>query len=108
MSIEMPIALESPSAEPGTASAEVPDTVQQTDGQTRFETADTTVLITEAEVLLGTAAAIGLRKKHPGWITVLRRIFAASPDDSRPKRRTPPPRMDFLEDSRMAREMLRL
>jgi hypothetical protein len=108
MSIEMPIAPESPSAELDTASAEVPDTIQQTDGQTRFDTADTTVLITEAEVLLGTAAATGLREKHRGWITDLRRIFAAPPGDSRPKPRTPPPRMDFLEDSRMAREMLRL
>lgn len=108
MSIEIPIAPESPSAELDTAPAEVPDTVQQTDGQTRFETDDATVLITEAEVLIGTAAATRLRKKHRGWITVLRRIFAASPGDSRPKRRTPPRRLDFLEDSRMAREMLRL
>jgi hypothetical protein len=118
MSIDMPTASETSSADlPGTAPAEVrpetpqadvPDSGQQAIGQTPVKTAETTVLIAETEVLFGTAAATGLRRKDRGWITVLRRIFAGSSSDSLPKRRNPPPRMDFLESSRMAREMLRL
>jgi hypothetical protein len=118
MSIEIPMAPETPSAEPPfTRSTEVRDTVrhgevraavQRADGQLRSTTSDTTVVITEAEVLFSTAAATGLQRKDRDWITVLRRIFVVSQDDSRPKRRNPPPRIDFLEESRMAREMLRL
>jgi hypothetical protein len=108
MSIDLPIAAESPEAEPNTYPAEPKDTVPQAVVPTGVETSDTTVLITEAEVLFGTAAARGSRRKPRGWIAVLRQIFAASPNESRPTRRTPPPRLDFLEDSRMAREMWRL
>jgi hypothetical protein len=56
---------------------------------------DTTVLITEQEVLFATAAAVPFAK------TVHNKKI-------RPRRRHYPPRNDFLEDSRMAREMWRL
>ena len=73
----------------------------------------TPVLITEQQVLFATAAAApwpattGRR-----WIAALRAFvlaaFVASSNEDRPKRRHYPPRADFLEDSRMAREMMRL
>lgn len=109
MSIEMSPAPETPAAElPDKSWAEVPDTLEQADGQPQSTTSDTTVLITQTEVHFSTAAATGLRRKDRGWITVLRRLFLASSSGSRPKPRHYPPRMDFMEDSRMSREMLRL
>jgi hypothetical protein len=101
MSIDVPMVPETASEPPGTRSAEVRDTV-------RSAPSDTTVVITQAEVLFSTATATGLQRKDRGWVRALRAIFVVSLSDSRPKRRNPPPRMDFLEDSRMAREMLRL
>jgi hypothetical protein len=75
------------------------------------------VLITEQQVLFATAAALplGQPKTSRRWTGTVRAItasvravFATSGDDARPKRRQYPPRTDFLQDSRMAREMMRL
>jgi hypothetical protein len=75
------------------------------------------VLITEQQVLFATAAALPLRpaKTSRRWAEAVRAItaslraaFATSSDEARPKRRHYPPRTDYLHDSRMAREMMRL
>lgn len=67
-------------------------------------------LITEQEVLLGTAAA--LRPPSTRWWTrvtvTARSMFVTTAADPRPQRRHYPPRYDFIEDARMAREMYRL
>jgi hypothetical protein len=77
----------------------------------------TPVLITEQQVLFATAAALPLQPTKTGrrFAEALRAIgasakaaFVASGDDARPKSRRHPPRHDYLEESRMAREMLRL
>jgi hypothetical protein len=74
----------------------------------------TPVLITEQEVLFATAAAAPLQPARTGrgWLVALRAFLTAvlekSDSDSRPKRRHYPSRDDYLENSRMAREMLRL
>jgi hypothetical protein len=91
-----------------------PDPVEQTaDG---VET-PTPVLITEQQVLFATAAALPVRpaKARRRWTETVRGLaasltaaFAASSNEARPKRQHYPARNDFLEDSRMAREMLRL
>jgi hypothetical protein len=73
---------------------------------------DETVLITEQEVLFATAAAVPLQPVTTrSWAS---RFFGAvvasvtAGNDERPKPRHYPSRNDFLEDSRMAREMHRL
>ena len=77
----------------------------------------TPVLITEQQVLFATAAALPLQpaKTSRRWTEVVRAIGASvraavvtSSDEARPTRRQYPARNDFLADSRMAREMLRL
>jgi hypothetical protein len=77
----------------------------------------TPVLITEQQVLFATAAALPLQPAKSGrrFAEALRALgagakaaFLTSGNDARPKPRHYPPRHDFLEDSRMAREMLRL
>jgi hypothetical protein len=74
----------------------------------------TPVLITEQQVLFATAAAVPLQpaRTSPRWAQALRAFmtaaFVKSSGESQPKRRHYPSRNDFLEDSRMAREMLRL
>jgi hypothetical protein len=77
----------------------------------------TPVLITEQEVKFATAAAQPLQPAKTGrrWSAALRALGAslAAPfdkpaNDARPMPRHYPPRHDFIEDSRMAREMLRL
>jgi hypothetical protein len=74
----------------------------------------TPVLITEQQVLFATAAAVPLQPARTGrrWIesawTFLTAAFVKSGNESRPERRHYPSRNDFFEDSRMAREMLRL
>jgi hypothetical protein len=75
---------------------------------TKDQASDTTLLITEAQVALGTAAATGVRRKNRRWIVLLSRIFMPAPKASRPKRRPYPPRMTYLDYPRMAREMERL
>src|SRR5258708_34044979 len=75
------------------------------------------VLITEQQVLFGTAAALPLQpaKSRRRLTEVVRAIgasvraaFVTSSDEAGPMRHRDPPRNDYLEDSRMAREMLRL
>jgi hypothetical protein len=74
----------------------------------------TPVLITEQQVLFATAAAVPLQpaRTSPRWTQAVRAFitaaFVKSSDDSQPKPRHYPSRNDFLEDSRMAREMMRL
>ena len=77
----------------------------------------TPFLISEQHVLLATAAAVPLRpeKTSRRWAEAARAIgaslraaFVTSSNEARPKRQHQPPRNDFLEESRMAREMLRL
>ncbi|MBV9516419.1 MAG: hypothetical protein JO280_20575 [Mycobacteriaceae bacterium] len=62
-------------------------------------------LITEQEVMFSTAAAVPVRRQR--WWT-RRGAAAAKLTDAAPKRRHYPARMDYLEHSRMAREMYRL
>jgi hypothetical protein len=69
-------------------------------------------LITEQEVVFGTAAVV---RPSTRWWTQAARVIAAptlmsvtTAADPRPKRRHYHSRSVFLEDSRMAREMLRL
>jgi hypothetical protein len=71
------------------------------------------VLITEQEVIFSTAAAVPVQPTR-WWTqatsvvaTAARAVFASSPTDSGPKRHYPP-RQDYLEYSRMEREMHRL
>jgi hypothetical protein len=85
-----------------------PDTLQQNAVQTQHRASNTTVLITEAQVALGTAAATGVRRKERRWVALLSRIFVAAARQSRPKRRRSIPRMAYLENALMAREMERL
>ena len=92
---------------PERRASESPDALQQNGVQTRDRAPDTTVLITEAQVALGTAVATGLRPKQRRWVALLGRIFDL-PEQSRPKRRPNPPRMAYLEQARMARELERL
>jgi hypothetical protein len=74
----------------------------------------TPVLITEQQVLFATAAALPLQpaRRIQRWTESVRAFltvaFVKSGNDSHPKRRHYPSRNDFLEDSRMAREMMRL
>jgi hypothetical protein len=88
--------------------SDLPETVQQDGVQTQDQAPDTTVLITEAEVALGTAAAMGVRPKDRRWVARLSRIFVAAPKKSRPKRRPYQPPMAYLDYGRMAREFERL
>ena len=79
-------------------------------------------LITEHEVMLGTAAALapapsyeGLEgaaegaavRGRTGWMAALARLLTSSPDRRSPRQHYPP-RLDFMEGARMAREMYRL
>jgi hypothetical protein len=82
-----------------------PDALRQKNVQTQAP--DTKVLITEAAVALGTAAAASVRPPEHRWVTPLRRIFAAS-EQSRSKPRPDRSRLAYLESPRMAREMERL
>jgi hypothetical protein len=101
MTIEITGAPEPPACDP-------PDIVQQGGVQMQDQACDTTVLITEAQLALGTAAATGVRRKDRRWVPLLSRIFVRAPKESRPKRRPYRPRMAYLEHPRMAREMERL
>lgn len=74
------------------------------------------ILITEQEVALGSAAALGVRPKQvPWWNRVNLAVSAAARPSSavasakpRQKPRDVPRHYDFLEDALMAREMDRL
>jgi hypothetical protein len=77
------------------------------------EVTRTPALVTEQEVTFATAAAVPLQPTKTGrrWTDFigagLRAMFVSSTAEPR-KRRHYPPRNDFLERSRMAREMHRL
>ena len=101
MTIEKTGAPETPASDP-------PDALQQDGVQTQDQASDTTVLITEAEVALGTAAATGMRRRDSRWIALLSRIFVPAPKASRPERRPYRPHMAYLDYPRMAREGERL
>jgi hypothetical protein len=101
MTIEMTGAPQTPASDP-------PDLLQRDGVRKQDQASDTTVLITEAQVALGTAAATGVRRKDRRWVALLSRIFAPAPKASRPKCRPYPPRMAYLDHSRLAREMERL
>jgi hypothetical protein len=76
----------------------------------------TPILITEQEVVFGTAVAAPPRPTTMRWwtgatavvVAALHRMFATSAPDARPPRRHYPKRYVFLEHSRLAREMDRL
>jgi hypothetical protein len=99
MTIEITGAPETPASDP-------PDVLERV--QTQIRASDRTVLITEAQVVLGTAAATGARRKDRRWVALLSRIFVPAPKASRPKRRPYQPRMAYLDHPRMVREMERL
>ncbi len=101
MTIEITGAPEPPACDP-------PEVFQHGGVQTRDQAFDTTVLITEAAVALSTAAAMGVRRKDRRWVVLLSRIFVPARKALRAKRRPYPPRMAYLEDPQMAREMARL
>jgi hypothetical protein len=69
----------------------------------------TPALITEQQVLFATAAAVPLQPARTSrrWIESARAFLTAAFVTSG-NRRHYPARNDFLEDSRMAREMMRL
>jgi hypothetical protein len=78
-------------------------------------TVQTQVLITEAEVSLSTAAALGLRPATADRPTLvgrvvlaLRQTSAISKSDGRRAPRHHPKRLRYLDDARMQREMHRL
>jgi hypothetical protein len=93
--------------QPETPASGPPDAMRQRGVQTRGQASHTTVLISEAEVALATAAAAGVRRNKRRWVAQLSRIFAP-PKESHPKRRPYRPRMAYLDHPRMAREMERL
>ena len=74
----------------------------------------TPVLITEQQVLFATAAAVPLQPEQTGrrWtgavLALLTAAFVKADNTTQPKRRHYPSRQAYLEDSRMAREMMRL
>ena len=74
------------------------------------EATSTEVLITEQEVLFGTAAALPARREGISrrFVALMRRMFAASAHASGPPRRDVPRRYEFLERAVMGREMDRL
>lgn len=61
MTIEITGAPEQPACDP-------PDVLQQGGVQMQDEASDTTVLITQAQVALGTAAATGVRQRTVGGL----------------------------------------
>jgi hypothetical protein len=70
-----------------------------------------TVLITEQEVKLSTAAAVPMPQPKPvrGLVAVLRAVFQRSSEAAQDRpRHYPPLREEFLEEAAMAREMRRL
>ncbi len=74
------------------------------------EAASTEVLITEQEVLFGTAPAVAARRSSISrrFAASIGRLFSASAHTSRPRPAYVPKRYEFLERSLMAREMDRL
>ena len=74
------------------------------------EAAAAEVLITEQEVLLGTAAALPARRQSLGrrFVALIKRMSAVVVEAAGPPRPSVPRRYEFLERALMAREMDRL
>jgi hypothetical protein len=102
--LEIMIAILGPSETPP---SDQPDALQQIGVQAQSHASDTIVLITEAEVVLGSAAAAGVRRKERRWVALLGRIFMPA-KELRSARRPYRPSMTYLDRARMAREMERL
>jgi hypothetical protein len=94
-----------------TESAEEPDT-EDSEIAGPVAKSNTPVLITEQEVVFGTAAATALPRTNTGrqWAAVLRRVFTVSATGDRPAKPVHHPRQhdSFLEQAALAREMFRL
>ena len=90
-----------------TPPSDQPDALQQNGVQAQGQASGTTVLITEAQVALGTSAATGARRKERRWVALLSRILVAA-KESRPTRRPYRPSTTHLDRARMVREMRRL
>ncbi|MDT5349070.1 MAG: hypothetical protein QOH91_2357 [Mycobacterium sp.] len=86
------------------------DRVDEHVSQPASTAATTEVLITTQQVLFSTAAARGVRRDHTGsrFGGMVRRLFATSTDESRPRPHHQPRRYGFLENALMSREMDRL
>jgi hypothetical protein len=77
---------------------------------------DTPILVTEQEVVFGTAAAVPLRPGIAHWwirashvvLQAIRRTSLTSTAKTRPARRHYPSRLTYLEHSYMKREIRRL
>jgi len=98
-------------ASAGTADAPYEPIVRAPSVAPAYEAASTEVLITEQEVLFGTAAALpARRRRHTSrrFGASMRRMFAVSAHTSRPRSGDYPKRYEFLERALMAREMGRL
>jgi hypothetical protein len=74
------------------------------------EAASAEVLITEQEVLFGTAAAVPVPRESISrrFVALMKRMSAVVAEAARPPRPSVPKRYEFLERSLMAREMDRL
>jgi hypothetical protein len=83
------------------------DTVQLNDVEL-----STPTLITEQQVRFSTAAALSAptrrQTRNARVVAAVRRLFAASPEATRPERRHHARRYSFLENALMGREMDRL
>jgi hypothetical protein len=72
------------------------------------EASSTEVLITEQQVMFGTAVAAAPRRENR-LVAFLHRVLATSTDESRSRRQqNVQRRIYYVEDARMAREMERL
>jgi hypothetical protein len=94
----------------GTADVPYVPTPRPTSPAPPDQAASTEVLIIEQEVLLSTAAAVPARRESVlhRFVASVGRIWAVSAPESRPQRRDYLRRYEFLERSRMGREMDRL
>jgi hypothetical protein len=86
------------------------DVVKDNQPAAEAESSGTAILITEQEVLLGTAVAVPVPRETVGrrFMDVLRSAFLDTRADARPRRTYYTPYLDFIADARMAREMHRL
>ena len=92
-----------------TTSVEHSDVVETQVAETAIES-QSAVLITEEEVVFGTAAAIPVQPTRIAtrWLAAVRQMVAGLKANDRPKRRYYPRNYGFLEASCMSRAMDRL
>ena len=100
----------SPSAPVRTPDAADESTPRPRSAAPLVDVSSTEVLITEQEVLFGTAVAVSAprRKVSRRIAALMGSMVAISDHRSRPRRRDYPKRYEFLERAAMAREMGRL